>query len=350
MPDQKKAFVFDTNFIIQHKELDKSLAKLEDRLDIYICQISIDERIAQQCRNKLEGFDEAKRLLDRHHDIIKINYIYTPEQVESGIRSTVQRIYNEQFKNSIIPSLSNQTTFERIINRSNRKLPPFSDAKDASDKGFKDCILWLSLLEYFKLQGEDEVVFVTDDKAFLNKSDFLEKEFEQVSGKSIIIKSNSFYDELCTPSNHDTSKQHNYSGTTDLYLLRERIAKIIESFRGIDYENDFGDPCWERTFTTYKLFDKDYIKTVFSDLSKLLNDHIFELSLPAKTVLDLDGRIINGRLEIPMKQLEEGQKLYNEITENYPDYLEQFFDTVAGILNKNYEEIEPIIMEEDLPF
>lgn len=51
-----------------------------------------------------------------------------------------------------------------MIDRANHRLPPFSAEKNASDKRFKDCLLWLSLLAYFKEHGEDHVVFVMDDK------------------------------------------------------------------------------------------------------------------------------------------------------------------------------------------
>ena len=39
----KKAFVFDTN-------LDEALDKLKEQFSLYITQVSIDERIAQNCR------------------------------------------------------------------------------------------------------------------------------------------------------------------------------------------------------------------------------------------------------------------------------------------------------------
>lgn len=49
--DKKDAFVFDTNFIIKEKKLDEVIANLQDKFIVYITQVSINERIAQQCRD-----------------------------------------------------------------------------------------------------------------------------------------------------------------------------------------------------------------------------------------------------------------------------------------------------------
>lgn len=40
---EKKAFVFDTNFIIQNQNLNDALDKLKEKFSIYITQVSIDE-------------------------------------------------------------------------------------------------------------------------------------------------------------------------------------------------------------------------------------------------------------------------------------------------------------------
>lgn len=56
-----KAFIIDTNFIIQNQNLDQALDKLKDQFSIYITQVSIDERIAQQCRELKAQFDEAEK-------------------------------------------------------------------------------------------------------------------------------------------------------------------------------------------------------------------------------------------------------------------------------------------------
>lgn len=43
---KKKAFIFDTNFIIQNKNLEEVLDKVKEQFFVYVAQVSIDERIA----------------------------------------------------------------------------------------------------------------------------------------------------------------------------------------------------------------------------------------------------------------------------------------------------------------
>ena len=54
---EKKAFVFDTNFIIQIQKLDSVIENLKEGYTVYVSQVSIDERIAQECRNKKAEYD-----------------------------------------------------------------------------------------------------------------------------------------------------------------------------------------------------------------------------------------------------------------------------------------------------
>ena len=58
---EKNAFVFDTNFIIQNQNLNDALDKLKEKFSIYITQVSIDERIAQNCRDLKGQFDDAEK-------------------------------------------------------------------------------------------------------------------------------------------------------------------------------------------------------------------------------------------------------------------------------------------------
>lgn len=44
--EEKTAFVFETNFIIQVKNLDEVVENLRDKFSVYVAQVSIDERIA----------------------------------------------------------------------------------------------------------------------------------------------------------------------------------------------------------------------------------------------------------------------------------------------------------------
>lgn len=356
---KKKAFIFDTNFIIQHPDLNVALDKLKDQYTLYVSQVSIDERIAQQCRELRQTFDEAKKCEVKFIHFASIKYKKTFEEECEYYQSGIQAKYDNYFGDHVIPLAKTGDTLSAVIERADKRLPPFSDAKGASDKGFKDCLLWLSILDYFKKNGEDEVIFVTDDKsAFLHNTDVLESEFKRVTDKAIHIHPNTYYKELIkTPAEitEEVVEEPEAKDLPNLETLRVEIEEAVESLRGIDYENYYGDPMWSSTFSTSIPFDKEYVKAFFGGLRTDIQNHIFERTVPATKVLDLDGRVANGEAEIPMHCLENVLRLYQAVLKNYSQYSDQFFEAAAKVLNKNYRvpPIEFLSLDDDdtqLPF
>ena len=354
---EKKAFVFDTNFIIQNQNLDEVLDKLKEKFSVYITQVSIDERIAQNCRDLKAQFDEAEKCKVKFIHFATISFKKTYEEESEFFQKGMQTKYENYFGDNIIPFTKDGETLTTIIDRANRRLPPFSAAKDASDKGFKDCLLWLSMLAYFRDNGEDDVIFVTDDKsAFRNNTEYLQKEFHEVTGKTIEIHPNNYYKELLkqpekpTPESNPEKKPEELP---NLDTFREEVEEAIEGLRGVDWKNCFGDPQWSQTFTTSVPFNKDYTKTFFAGLRSDIADHIFEKSVPASKLLDFDGRVIDCDTEIPMQNLEKALRIYQAVLSNYSQYSEQFFEAATKILNRNYKAPPALpfdVSDDDLPF
>ena len=354
---EKKAFVFDTNFIIQNQNLDEALDKLKEKFSVYITQVSIDERIAQNCRDLKAQFDEAEKCKVKFIHFATISFKKTYEEESEFYQKGMQTKYENYFGDNIIPFTKGGETLTTIIDRANRRLPPFSAAKDASDKGFKDCLLWLSMLAYFKDNGEDDVIFVTDDKsAFRNNTEYLQKEFHEVTGKTIEIHPNNYYKELLKQPEKPTPESNPEKKSEELPNLdtfREEVEEAVEGLRGVDWENYFGDPQWSQTFTTSVPFDKDYTKTFFAGLRSDIADHIFEKSVPASKLLDFDGRVIDCDTEIPMQNLEKALRIYQAVLSNYSQYSEQFFEAATKILNRNYKAPPALpldVSDDDLPF
>lgn len=335
----KKAFVFDTNFIIQNQKLDETLDKLKEQFSVYITQVSIDERIAQNCRDLKAQFDEAEKCKVKFSHFATITFLKSYEEESDFYQKGIQNKYEIYFGDHIIPFKKDGKMLTAIIDRCNKKLPPFLAVKDASDKGFKDCLLWLSLLAYFKDNGENEAIFVTDDKsAFRNHAELLQKEFYEITGKTIEIHPNAYYKELLKqPENLESVSEKKPEELPNLDSFREDIEEAVEGLRGVVWENYFGDPQWSQTFTTSVLFDKTYVKKFFDELQADISDHIFEKSVPASKLLDFDGRVIDCDTEIPMQNLEKALRIYQDVLSNYSQYSEQFFEAAAKILNRNYK-------------
>ena len=346
--EEKQAFVFDTNFIIQHKDLNAVVEKLKDDFSVYVSQVSIDERIAQQCRELKEDFKAAESCKEKYRRFATIRIIKTYEETEKMYHDGIQQNYDELFGDRIIPFSKDESTFSAVIDRANRKAPPFSSDANASDKGFKDCLLWISLLSFFKDNGETEIVFSTDDAGFLKNRDTLEKEFADFTRKPISIKPNSFYrDYIDTPRSEKTDTPP--ITIPDIDAIRESIKSTMESICTIVVENDFGDENWYKSFTTTQKFDRECTSAAFTNMGKVVSEHLFETTVAASVVFSANQGLVDKDVEIPIGCIEKALKLYKSVAENYPDYIDQFLDAAAKILNNNYT---PYIdySDSELPF
>ena len=61
--DEKRAFVFDTNFIIEErKNLKKIIEELSTKFSVYVTQVSIDERISQKYIELKKKYEDIAKL------------------------------------------------------------------------------------------------------------------------------------------------------------------------------------------------------------------------------------------------------------------------------------------------
>ena len=336
---EKKAFVFDTNFIVQTKELDKVISDLSDRFTVYITQVSIDERIAQQCRELKNRFDEVALLAERNSDIADIKLKTTYVSKKAAHQKLLQKKYESVFPGKIIPFSKNGEMLSSILERANYKKPPFLSDEKASDKGFKDALLWQSLLLFFKNGGESEVLFLTDDNGFIKNTDRLCSEFNEATGKTIIIKTNAYYKDLIKPEHIEDApaqKPRPIPPKIDLNEMREKIQQVLTNLCWIEEEGYWGDVDMVETFTISQPVDSEYMESVFDRLETVIQDHIFETDLPASAVLDLDNRVVDAKRKIPMSSIDEAAKLKREIEDLLPDYLPQFYSAAAAFINQRY--------------
>lgn len=348
--DEKKAFVFDTNFIIQIKDMTKVVSSLQDNFTVYVTQVSVEERIAQHCRELKDKYDKLTNLQIDYNKIAKIDVLKSYEKHAEDYRIAIQAKYDGIFDSYVIPFPKTSELFSEVLDRAFKKLPPFSNADNASDKGFKDSLIWLSILAYFKENGENTVLFVTSDNGFKGNADELCKEFKEVTGKTIEIKDNSYYKSITevVPIEKEQAKQEKLP---DVVLLREQIRSTIEALCSIETEDSWGNPYWERTFTTSERVDAYYMEVIFNDLRNEILNHIFDESVPAQDILELDDRIVNGYVNIPVVALENAMRLYEDIKAKYPDLINQFYSTSANIINQNYiAQSVYVDGDDDIPF
>lgn len=348
--DNKSAFVFDTNFIIQNKNIRKVIEIIGDKFSVYVTQVSIDERMSQKYIDLKNKYSKLMYFAENCKEIASIEITNSLEKQIQKEKVLTQKVYADLFGEHIIPFSSDSSIFEKILDRVYKKIPPFSSIDGASDKGFKDSLIWISLLDFFKSNGENDVVFVTNDNGFIKNDKILCNEFNEYTGKTIRIENNGYYKTLYGTKEVGFPQTKKDDSLPNVGQLREKIYKVISSLCNIEYEDSYGNPEWEKTFTLSQKVDGDYMKVIFGSLNQDINDNLFKRELPAERIFGLDKRVEN-RLPISMSALESALSLYEEIDSKLPEYLPQFYSAAASIVNENY--VDPQMSSnnyDDIPF
>lgn len=75
--------------------------------------------------------------------------------------------------------------FESVIERAIDKKAPFEGKDKQSDKGFKDVLIWETILEYKRRNPQENIIWITQDKQC--KSDSLKNEYRSLFDEEITV-------------------------------------------------------------------------------------------------------------------------------------------------------------------
>lgn len=178
----KYKVVFDTNSIRNSDSIENFLGnrdELERFLkvsEIIIPEIVVDEIKAQKRRGLISKRDAF--LANPFHILRKIDRNKTSN---FDIEKYIQDLQTNEIIPFTIIHLTKPTALEEIKKLCIKNEPPF---EDGSDKGFKDSIIFFSILEYIESCNEDRIFVVTQDerltKAFVGLSRIkVVKDFEE---------------------------------------------------------------------------------------------------------------------------------------------------------------------------
>ena len=201
--------IFDTNALFQayEKKADfttfsfnstfENVIDMINQLDIYN-QVTV--AIPSVVWSEME-----KQIIGKHDELLLTykNTISKKQFPEYSIHENPTISYPEYIKNKIaeykkevsrglnevieLPIASNNR-FESIVTRAFSKLPPFEGKDKKSDKGFKDVLLWESVLEFALKHRTLKIIYYSKDNAF---GEFLLNEFaETISDSSLFICKN----------------------------------------------------------------------------------------------------------------------------------------------------------------
>lgn len=188
--------IFDTNILFQPYTqradfTDFSFnSTFSNTLDM-VNQLDIYERVGIVVPQVL--WDEMKKQITDEHDRKKEDYKQYIEKwkfpeysVAENTLSDYDQYISEKiqsYKESISSGLNtivelpfpSKECFPQIVGRAFQKRPPFGGKDKNSDKGFKDVLLWESILEFAALHPMASIIFYSKDNGF---KDTLVEEFK----------------------------------------------------------------------------------------------------------------------------------------------------------------------------
>lgn len=190
--------------------------------------------------------------------------------------------------------------FKRIVRRAYDKEPPFEGKEKKSDKGFKDVLIWESILEFVSLHPSAEIIFYSKDNGF---KEHLNKEFEELFPDAHIS--------ICYTESDIKLQLEQWAKEIDIYAYQP-IADYKEHQEFINWlesgdctiqliEQDFGLIEKSRiiTSTSVKVIDYDNIQatSVTEEINRYSVDASLEVTYSFKSEM-LVSEIIEVNMEV----------------------------------------------------
>lgn len=345
MAEEKKYIIIpDTNFIREHPfDFDNVLNVLKKHGKVFISEITIEEKIAQERMEIKRDYAKITEEKEKYKQIADISFKQSLDERIKWRENLTLSNYKKSFGDNIIRFEKNEKVFSIVLERAYNKIPPFSQSsstdKNPSDKGFKDTLLWLSLINYFTINKSDqEIVFITNDNGFIKNSETLTQEFLNETKQKIQISSSEFYQNLISDKkNTKIDKNTIIKEVSDIELenLRKEINHAVEDIC-FTWNQEDGE-MKEIFLVKYGGIKDTDLTQYFENMQGVINKNIFNEYVSAK---DFWGDIVDSvSYNIRIEKYIELNNVYLKMKNKYPDYLPQFFHTVAIIFNKNATEL-----------
>jgi len=151
------------------------LNDLKYEIDILFPEIVLLELISHH-KNRM--YNDLEQLMKINKEFTNFENIQIEGYGDFDVEKYCEELKEKYFKELKIINIPSQKDklFESILGMSLDKKPPFINGK--SDKGFKDSILFLSLLKFAETKIYDKYLLFTDDKGFNKNKKKLESQFK----------------------------------------------------------------------------------------------------------------------------------------------------------------------------
>jgi hypothetical protein len=309
----KTHIFFDTNIleIINTKDFSKfqfsclydqvlDLVKkydLEDKVELYVSQIVIEEMLKHYKEDYHTAYNKAKYEIEQHNETLKTvlnkEIIFDPKYEKRKYGRFIKQNAKRYIEKSDIHVVAYPDNIEAIIKRSLLGKNPFHikklDGKKHKDSGFKDVIIWESVINS-NFEQKDAIILFTEDNDFdgeklkedLKKNQFyLCRTIEQVE-KSLMkaFKINEKYHFVYKKATTDyfiegveadvwmrVKNSYDYREIKDVSVIRDKIKVLnvtnLDIRRELEWQYGEHELQWENFWVKQsKRLNPDYLKVI----------------------------------------------------------------------------------------
>ena len=334
------------------KEIVKELQEKE--IEVYVPELVKEEFINIQLRKLEEAYSKLENLKNLQK-IIDLKY-RKKEVTRKMIEGIYNNIFEENFKNKIIV-YNKEGMLDRVLERNKYKKPPFYNENNSSDKGFKDTIILLTIIDFISSFGDDAIFyFITSDNGFIKYKNEIEKEIFDKCAKNITIvegkDKNKVYKELniVEEKSNQEEKTENIFSKEEINIeeIRKRINELMDTFiwtTSFDYYGNLQD---ERRFEISNYINNEKTEKFLNSIDGIIEDNIFRNEILVETFFETDEWVFSKN-SIDVDTMKEISELYKKVKDT--KYKEAFINYISQRINENkVNNMFTVESDDDLPF
>ena len=337
----KNVVIVDTNFLVNNtgniKEIVKELQEKE--IEVYVPELVKEEFINIQLRKLEEAYSKLENLKNLQK-IIDLKY-RKKEVTRKMVEGIYNNIFEENFKNKIIV-YNKEGMLDRVLERNKYKKPPFYNENNSSDKGFKDTIILLTIIDFISSFGDDAIFyFITSDNGFIKYKNEIEKEIFDKCAKNITIVEGK--------SNQEEKTENIFSKEEiNIEEIRKRINELMDIFiwtTSFDYYGNLQD---ERRFEISNYINNEKTEKFLNSIDGIIEDNIFRNEILVETFFETDEWVFSKN-SIDVDTMKEISELYKKVKDT--KYKEAFINYISQRINENkVNNMFTVESDDDLPF
>ncbi len=335
--------IFDTNTLTGNKnKLNDIKSKIDLVADIFIPRIVIEEIEGQKSRIVNDDYLKIKYLINKNSDMFVYDEKFDLSEVLKTSEINIKKWLEKYCDNNVIEYGS--VSLDDIITKVKYKMPPFINEAGSSDKGFKDSIIWISILKDKRLNNYKKVLFVTKDKTgFMKRKEELYNEFGQKHTIPIVFCYNidDLYHELniinLDVANTENEKfEFNNKKIDNIQDIKEELNACVNNIFYNIYEDSWGYEHCENKFEIYTKMDNDDVECFLLLLDDFLKENIFFNEINISDLLIGCG-IESTDSNVSVTFINELNNIYKNLKDN-KDLYKPFINFLKVEFNKLYKD------------